>query len=414
MTDAYDKIVITGMGAVSPLGATARATFEGLTQGRSGIRELDWTLPAGAECKVGALIDDTELAELPAFAAGQMVGRYSRLALIAAREAIVDAGLASAGYESSRIATILGAGIGNGDAVVSAAERIAQGRDSEIEQGLGDFMAPHIATELVALASGGTGPSCCVQSACASSAHAIGYGFELVRTGVVDVAVVGGSEAPVTPFGMSLFERIGAMTKFVGPAQQASRPFDRNRTGFVMGEGAGVLVLETLSSAKRRGARIYAELAGYGATADAFHVTRPQADGRGMANAVSRALQVAGVNPDSVDYVNAHGTGTEFNDEAETMALKQVFGDHARKLWISSNKSMIGHLLGAAAAVETVAAAFTIASGIVPPTKNLDHPDEDCDLDYVPHTAREKTVRVAIKNSFGFGGQNASLVLRSV
>jgi len=421
MSEQHEKIVITGIGAISSLGATARATFEGLVAGRSGIRDVPWAVPEGMEVRIGAFIDQYERPALGNFDyTNPGPGRYSEMALLATREALADSGLASdqdrakAGYESHRIATILGVGLGNGEAIVGASGKIVAGRLDEISSTWGDRMAPHLATELLAAEAGATGPSCCVQSACASAAHSIGYGFDLLRSGIVDVAVVGGAEAPIAPFGLSLFERIGALSKYVGPAQRASRPFDRERSGFVMGEGAGMLILETLSHARRRGARIYAELAGYGATADAFHVTRPSADGRGMSNAIKRALHVAGIDPESVDYVNAHGTGTEFNDAAETNALKQTFGDHARKLWISSNKSMFGHLLGAAAAVETVATVCTLASGTVPPTLNLDNPDPECDLDYVPHEARKKPVRVAIKNSFGFGGQNASLVLRTI
>jgi len=411
----YEKVVITGMGALSPVGTTARATFDALTRGQSGIRNVTWKLPAGAECRVGAYIDD---ANVPEIGEGgfkdREYGRYSRLAYAAVREALADSGVKSAGYESSRIATILGAGLANGDAVVEATTQLSTGRYDSITLGHGDYMAPHLATELIAQLSGATGPSCCMQSACASSANAIGYGFELVRNGIVDTAIVGGSEAPVSPFVFSLFERIGAMTKYPGEPELASRPFDRERSGFVMGEGSAMMVLETETNARKRGARIYAEIAGYGASADAFHVTKPQVDGIGMARAIEGALRVAEVDRQAVDYVNAHGTGTEFNDLAETMALKHVFGEHARKLWVSSNKSMIGHLLGGAAAIETVATAYSLYTGVVPPTRNLDHPDEKCDLDYVPHEAREKRLRVAIKNSFGFGGQNASLVLRAV
>jgi len=415
MSDLSQRIVITGMGAVSPVGANARASFQGLTQGRSGIREVEWELRPGMEARFGGVITGFEPPPPPIDDGGRAeIGRFSRLAVTAAREAVADAGLAQAGYESHRIATILGVGLGNGEALMTACGHVARDRHEEISTDLGDCLAPPVVSELIAQVSGATGPSCCIQSACASSAHAIGYAFDLLRAGVADAAVVGGAEAPVTPFVVAAFERIGALSKWVGAAHGASRPFDRDRTGFVMGEGAGILVLETLERAQRRGARIYAELAGYGATADAFHVTRPSADGRGMARAISRALEVARVDPSSVDYINAHGTGTEFNDVAETMALKLVFGEHARKLWVSSNKSMIGHLLGAAAAVETVATVHTLATGTVPPTVNLDNPDAECDLDYVPREAREKPVRIAVKNSFGFGGQNASLVLKSI
>jgi 3-oxoacyl-[acyl-carrier-protein] synthase II len=386
----FEPVAITGMGA-------------------SGIRELNWRLRAGEERHVGASIDAFELPAVP-----EHVGRFSQLALAAAREAVADAGLLQATYESDRIAVILGVGVGNGEALDTVGESVRAGQLETVAPGLLEWLMPSVSTELLALECNATGPSCCIQTACASAAHALGYAFDMVRTGMVDAALVGGAEAPVAPVGLAFFERIGALSKYAGPAAGASRPFERDRTGFVMGEGAGMFVLESFRNARRRGAKIYAELAGYGATADAFHVTRPPDDGRGMCSAIMRALNVAGVTPTDVGYVNAHGTGTPFNDVAETLALKAAFGDHAKQLLVSSNKSMIGHLLGGAAAVETVATVYSLLTGIIPPTINLDVPDPACDLDYVPHVARERRVRVAVKNSFGFGGQNASLVLKAV
>jgi 3-oxoacyl-[acyl-carrier-protein] synthase II len=404
------RIVVTGMGAVTSLGLTPRSMFRALVESRTGITRYAWpelsVHAAGPVTHFEAEVD-------PDVRGAANLGRYSQFAWHATRDALRDSGLRSAGYAPERIATVIGVGMGGWQEFeyqVAEEAKPTLGTDLELLRRL----SPQIVTDVVAREAGATGPNRCIVSACASSAHAIGESFALLKSGRVDAVIAGGAEAALTPVGLASFERICALSRRECAPEEASRPFDRDRDGFVMGEGAGILILETEASAKRRGAPIYAELLGYGASADAFHVTRPPDDGNGMARAIALALRSAAVNCDEVDYVNAHGTSTPLNDAAETQALKRVFGDHARKLWISSNKSMLGHLLGAAAAVETVATIQTLNERVVPPTLNLEHPDPACDLDYVPQSARDRGVRIAIKNSFGFGGQNATRVSNHV
>jgi 3-oxoacyl-[acyl-carrier-protein] synthase II len=265
---------------------------------------------------------------------------------------------------------------------------------------------------LVAIEFGARGPNYSVVSACASSAHAIGEAFNAMRRGEADVMIAGGSEATITPFSYAAFCSMKAMSTRNDQPEKACRPFDRDRDGFVMGEGAGILVLETLAHAQSRGARIYCEVAGYAASCDAFHITQPDPQGRGLSLAMKRAMAVAGVRPDEIDYINAHGTSTLYNDKFETLAIKQVFGPHVRKLMVSSTKSMTGHLLGAAGGVEALICAKALQTGEVPPTINYEHPDPECDLDYVPNVKRSAPLRVVLSNNLGFGGQNATLVLR--
>jgi 3-oxoacyl-[acyl-carrier-protein] synthase II len=271
----------------------------------------------------------------------------------------------------------------------------------------------NIGSATVAIAVGARGPNFSIVSACASAAHSIGEALKTIRVGDADIMIAGGAEAPITPLGFAAFSAMKAMSTRNEEPEKASRPFDAKRDGFVMGEGGGVLILETLEHAQARGARIYCELAGYAATCDAFHITQPDPEGRGLTVAMSRALQSAGIEPDEVDYINAHGTSTPYNDKFETAAIKKLFGEHAHKLKISSTKSMTGHLLGAAGGVEAIAAVKSIETGTVPPTINLNDPDPDCDLDYVPHVAQQTSPRVVLSNNLGFGGQNASLVFRA-
>jgi 3-oxoacyl-[acyl-carrier-protein] synthase II len=342
------------------------------------------------------------------------LGRFAQFILTAGREALADAGLGAAGYPGHRIGSVLGVGLGALE-LMQFWHRTWSAEGSQAVARLAlDSIWPVSATNLLASEAGALAGAQCVVSACASSAHALGEAFEAIRSGESDAVVAGGAESGLIPLGVSMFERIGALSKRCDPPSAASRPFDRDRDGFVMGEGAAILVLEELSHAKRRGAKIYGELAGYGATCDAFHVTRPPDDGDGMRRAMAAALRSARCAPEKVEYINAHGTGTPFNDVAETQAIKSVFGAHAHELWISSNKSMTGHLLGGSGALETVATLQTLVSHVVPPTINLDNPDPECDLDYVPHVARTRPIRLALNNAFGFGGQNACLVLKAV
>jgi 3-oxoacyl-[acyl-carrier-protein] synthase II len=402
-----ERVVITGIGSVSPVGLTAATSFEALVAGRSGIDHLEFELPAGMRVRVGGKV------RLPSGTTeGEPTSRLARLTRLAVRDALQDAALTRAGYEPERVATVVGVSMGSADLLpgwvteTPLAPELLPRRDL-LHQLLGDQ-----ALDLVASEANARGPALCVSSACASSTHAIGEALDLIRSGVVDAAVTGGVEAALSPWGLAIFERIGALSTVDIEPSRASRPFDRARDGFVMSEGATIMTLERYSTALARGARIYAELAGFGCSADAFQITRPREDAQGMADAMRAALSDAGVDPSEVGHVNAHGTGTPYNDLAETKAIKDVFGGQAQRLLVNSVKSMVGHMLGAAGAFECMTTALTLRSGIVPPTINLDEPDEACDLDYVPHVARRVDLKWAISNSFGFGGQNGVLVLR--
>jgi 3-oxoacyl-[acyl-carrier-protein] synthase II len=405
----YEKVVVTGLGSVSPVGLSARETYAALISGRSGIQRLAYEPLRGASVRIGGLVAP----EIWSWHGPDNIPRFAQFAWTAAREAVADAALLDAHYHPERIATILGTGFGGADMTENMCRELFDQGDPEAPRIRLDGTSTMKAAELVALAAGARGPCQVVGSACASAAHALGRALYLLRTGQVDAVVSGGAESTVTPLSLALFERLGALSKYKGDPKAASRPFDRDRDGFVMGEGSGILVLETEARARRRGAQIYGELAGFGASADAFHVTRPADDGAGMGSAIKAALRDARIDRCDVQYVNAHGTGTELNDVAETRALKRAFGEHAQKLWVSSNKSMIGHLLGAASAVESVVLLQTLMHGVVPPTLNLTSPDERCDLDYCPGDARERSVRVVAKTSLGFGGQNAALIFRA-
>jgi 3-oxoacyl-[acyl-carrier-protein] synthase II len=407
-----ERIVITGIGAVSPVGLTAPSSFIALIEGTNGVRPLDLQWPDNLGITFGA--------DVKGFCAERLMGaahrgspRFVMFALVAAREALQDSGLQHAGYDPRRIATIVGVGKGGVERILMAASDYASHGEQAVDPRLMSTAFPGAAAEAVAQDIGAQGPCYAVVTACASGAHAIGEALQLLRSRAVDAVVCGGAEAVLNACTLALFRRMGALSTANHDPLRASRPFDRDRTGFVMGEGAGVLVVERESAARKRGATIYAELAGYGSSADAFHTTRPSPDGRGPVTSMQRALADARINADDVGYISAHGTSTKANDLMETIAIKSVFGEHAQSLWISSTKSMTGHLIGASGAFELAMSALTIKRGVVPPTINLEVPDPECDLDYVPQTAREMDVRVALKNSFGFGGQNASLVLRA-
>jgi 3-oxoacyl-[acyl-carrier-protein] synthase II len=403
------RVVITGMGALTPLGLSANELFNGLVEGRSGLRRVDWGLPNGAVVNVGGAVVGFDPALDARIPPQEHSNRLTALALRAAFEAMDESGLDYKSWRPERAATLLGIGIGDFTSLHASADAFRAG--GTMPDGLLERILCTHSTDTIARTFRTNYLSACALSACASAGHAIGNASDLIRSGVIDVAITGGVEALLTPICMATFEKLGALSTHTGEPHEASRPFDIGRCGFVLAEGAGVLVLESMSHAQRRGAHVHAELLGHAASADAFHVTAPPDNGGGMAQAMKHALRSARVAPSDVQYVNAHGTSTELNDLAETLALKHVFGEHAHRLWISSNKSMVGHTIGAAAAIETIATVYTLARGVVPPTINLHHPDPRCDLDYVPNVAREGRVRIAVKNSFGFGGQNCSLVL---
>jgi 3-oxoacyl-[acyl-carrier-protein] synthase II len=410
------RVVITGLGAITPLGQTVKETWENLVKGKSGVGYIDRFDTSNLPVKIAAQIRNFDpLKRLSQKEAGVPIKKldlFSIYALWAAEEAIEDSALLKVPFDPDRVGVIIASGIGG----VETLEReiivgYTKGYD-RISPYLIPMMIPDMASGLIAIKYRFKGPNYCTVSACASSAHAIGDAFRLIRYGDADVIIVGGSEAPITPTAVAGFSSMKALSTRNDEPEKASRPFDRDRDGFVMGEGAAVLVLEEYEHAMRRGAKIYAELVGYGATADAYHITAPCVDGEGAVKCMLRALEDAKLSPDEVDYINAHGTSTKLNDAVETLAIKNVFGERAYKIPVSSTKSMIGHLLGAAGAIEAVATIMTIHTGIIHPTINYENPDPECDLDYVPNEARKKEVNVAISNSFGFGGHNVCLVFK--
>jgi 3-oxoacyl-[acyl-carrier-protein] synthase II len=410
------RVVITGLGAITPLGQTVKETWENLVKGKSGVGYIDRFDTSNLPVKIAAQIRNFDpLKRLSQKEAGVPIKKldlFSIYALWAAEEAIEDSALLKGPFDPDRVGVIIASGIGG----VETLEReiivgYTKGYD-RISPYLIPMMIPDMASGLIAIKYRFKGPNYCTVSACASSAHAIGDAFRLIRYGDADVMVVGGSEAPIIPTAVAGFSSMKALSTRNDEPEKASRPFDRDRDGFVMGEGAAVLVLEEYEHAMRRGAKIYAELVGYGATADAYHITAPCVDGEGAVKCMLRALKDARLSPDEVDYINAHGTSTKLNDAVETLAIKKVFGERAYKIPVSSTKSMIGHLLGAAGAIEAVATIMTIHTGIIHPTINYENPDPECDLDYVPNEARKKEVNVAISNSFGFGGHNVCLVFK--
>ena len=402
-------VVVTGIGPVTPVGIGREAFWSALVEGRSGIGELTLFAPGDLAVRIAGEVSEFDPQAFMDRKEARRTDRFVQFALAAARLGIDDAGRPS--FEPARVGVILSTGIGGLTSLAEQHRVLLERGPGRVSPFLVPAMMPNAAAGQIAMSLGVTGPNTCITTACAAGAHAVGEGFRLIREGIVDVCLAGGSEAVITPIAMAGFAQMGALSRNPDP-RGASRPFDKGRDGFVLSEGACVLVLEEAERAASRGARVYAEVAGYGASADAFHVTQPEPKGAGAIQAVEAALADAEEPAESVSYVNAHGTSTPLNDAAETRALKKVFGDHAHRLAVSSTKSMTGHLLGAAGAVEAAATCLAIAEGEIPPTINYADPDPECDLDYVPNRARQADVRVAVSNSFGFGGHNAVLAFR--
>ncbi len=410
------RVVITGIGVVSPVGTGVSKFWENLVSGKSGIdtiRSFD-PVEIGLSVHIAGEVKDFDPLTVFDTKEAKKVSRFVQFAIYASQEALEDSGLLESKPDPERVGVIIGTGIGGLSDIEQQNKVLMERGPRRVSPFFIPYGISNMAAGLAAIRWGFKGPNYCVVSACATGNHAIGDAFRLIQKGDIDVAVAGGTEAAVTPLGVAGFAAMKALSTRNDEPQRASRPFDRDRDGFVMGEGAGVLILEEYEHAKARGAKIYAELAGYGATDDAYHITAPCVDGEGAIRCMRIALEDGGIKPQEVDYINAHGTSTPLNDKTETLAIKSLFGEHAYKLKISSNKSMIGHLLGAAAAVEAVATVKTIETGRVPPTINLENPDPDCDLDYVPNEAVNHRVNVALSNAFGFGGTNACLVFRKV
>jgi 3-oxoacyl-[acyl-carrier-protein] synthase II len=406
------RVVITGMGAVTPLAIDVRTYWDRLLAGQSGIGFIEQIDTKEFKVKIGGEVKNWAPEQFFDTRAVRRMDRFSQFAMVAALEAIKDSRFDVAREDPFRCGAIVGSGIGGLTEYEEQHTKFLQGGGP---RGVSPFvipkMMPNAAPGNISIHFGLCGPSRAVSTACASAADAITDALRTIQLDEADVMVTGGSEAAITYMGLGGFISARALSSRNDSPQTASRPFDKDRDGFVLSEGAGILVIEELEHAKKRGANIYAEVLGTGNTSDAYNITAPHPEGIGATRAMQLALKDAKLNPTDIDYVNAHGTSTDLGDVAETLAVKKVFGDHARKLVISSTKSMIGHLLGASGGVELIATVLSIKHGVVHPTINLDNPDPACDLDYVPKVARKRTVRYALSNSFGFGGHNASLVV---
>ncbi len=407
-----DRIVITGMGTVNPLGLNVEKTWNNALQGVSGVGPItlfdarDYLVQIAAEVKNFEPQTYLPLKEV------RRRDRFELFACAAALEALHQAGLVVENEKADRVGVIVSSAIGGLNSFYDSILSLYQEGPRRINPFVIPMLMTNGAAGMIAIDYGYKGPCFSVGSACASGADGIGIGWMMLRMGIVDTTIVGASEATISPFGVAAFDRVGAMSRRSGENPATPQPFDRDRDGLVMGEGAAILVLETEAKARERGVEILAELAGYASTADAFHITAPSEDGSGGARAMVLALQVAGVNLDEVCYINAHGTGTQLNDLSETRAIKKAFGELAFQIPVSSTKSMTGHMMGATGALEAIFCVQAVRQNLIPPTINYKTPDPECDLDYVPNIAREKRVHVAMSNAFGFGGHNSVLVIK--
>jgi len=399
------------MGAISPLGIGVDALWEGLIQGRSGVGPITSFDASRFSTRIAAEVKDFDPTDFMDRKDARRMDRFAQFAVAGARMALEDASI-SDNVDWERVGVLIGSGIGGIHTFEEQCRNLFEKGPDRVSPFFVPMMIPDIASGQVSIMIGAKGHNACTVTACASGSHSIGDAFKVIQRGQADIMVTGGTEAAVSPLSMAGFCAARTLSTRNDEPERASRPFDKDRDGFVLGEGAGILILEELEHAKARGARIYAELIGYASTGDAYHITAPAPEGDGARRAMLAALKDAGVDPSEVEYINAHGTSTEYNDKFETMAIKGVFQEHAYRIPISSTKSMTGHLLGAAGGIEAIAVCKTLYEQIIPPTINYETPDPECDLDYVPNKARKQPVRVAISNSFGFGGHNAVLVFR--
>ncbi|ASS88078.1 beta-ketoacyl-[acyl-carrier-protein] synthase II [Geobacillus thermoleovorans] len=405
------RVVVTGIGAVTPLGNDAETTWKNIIAGQSGIDIVTRVNPDDFPAKVAAEVKDFDPSLFIDRREARKMDRFTQFAVAAALMAVKDANLDINESNAERVGVWIGSGIGGMETFEQQFEIFQQRGYRRVSPFFVPMMIPDMAAGQVSIILGAKGINSCTVTACATGANSIGDAFKVIQRGDADVMITGGTEAPITKMSFAGFCANTALSTNPDP-KTASRPFDKKRDGFVMGEGAGIVVLEELEHALRRGAKIYAEIVGYGATADAYHITAPAPGGEGGVRAMRQALHDAGLEPEEIDYINAHGTSTEYNDKYETAAIKEVFGDHAYKLAVSSTKSMTGHLLGATGAVEAIFSVLAIRDGIIPPTINYETPDPECDLDYVPNEARKQDVRAVLSNSFGFGGHNATLIFK--
>lgn len=405
------RVVVTGVGAVTPLGNDVETTWNNIKAGVSGVGILTRLNPDEYPAKVVAEVKDFNVEEFIDKKDARKMDRFTHYAVAASLMAVKDSGLEITDSNSHRVGVWIGSGIGGMETFENQFETFLNKGYRRVSPFFVPMMIPDMATGQVSITLGARGFNSCTVTACATGTNSIGDAFKVIQRGDADAMVTGGSEAPISRMAMAGFCANKALS--TNPdAKSASRPFDANRDGFVMGEGAGIVVLEELEHALARGANIYAEIVGYGATGDAYHITAPAPGGEGGARAMKMAIEDAGLKPEEIGYINAHGTSTDYNDKFETLAIKEVFGDHAYKLAVSSTKSMTGHLLGAAGGIEAIFTVLAMKDSVLPPTINYETPDPECDLDYVPNQARKQEIQAAISNSLGFGGHNATIAFR--
>lgn len=405
------RVVVTGMGAVTPLGSSVESFWNSIKEGKCGIGEITAFATEGFKSRLAAEVKDFNPGERLDKKEARRMDRYCQFALAAAEEAVKDAGLDPDRLDEERFGVIVGSGIGGLITIEEQHSKLLEKGPGRVSPFFVPMAISNMAAGNIAIKYKAKGICTCIVTACATGSHAIGEAFHKIRSGEADVIITGGAEAPITPLAVAGFASMTALSSSADPAR-ASIPFDRERDGFVMGEGAGILILESLEHARKRGARIYAEVVGYGATCDAYHMTAPAPGGEGGARAMKLALQDGEINPEEISYINAHGTGTPYNDKYETEAIKSVFGEYAYKIPVSSTKSMTGHLLGAAGAVEAVVCVKAVEEDFIPPTVGYRVKDEECDLDYVPNKGRKSRVQYALSNSLGFGGHNATIIFK--
>lgn len=407
------RVVITGMGTINPLGLSVEETWTAVLAGKSGVGPITRFDASDLQVQIACEVKNFDPEDYMDGRQARRSDQFQQYALGACEEAVKQAGIEWDDLDRTRVAVVVSSAVGGLDTILESVSTLVQKGPRRVNPFTIPMIMANGAAGLIAIKYGVQGPSYSISSACASGADSLGQAAMLIRAGIADVVLAGSSESTINRMGISTFDRMGALARRTDSYENTPAPFDKNRDGFVMGEGAAVLVLESLASAQERGADILAELAGHAATADANHITAPLEDGSGAAQAIRAALLDAGLNPGDVDYINAHGTGTHLNDVAETRAIRKTFGSHADLVPISSTKSMTGHMMGATGALEAIFCVLAIQKGVIPPTIHLHTPDPECDLDYVPLQARKHSVRVALSNSLGFGGHNATLALKA-
>jgi 3-oxoacyl-[acyl-carrier-protein] synthase II len=406
------RVIVTGVGMVTPLGTGTEKSWKGLIDGRSGIRRITQFDPSSIPCQIAGEIPDFNIDQFIETKEQKKMDRFIHIGLAASDIAMQDAGLKTIQDNAERVGVIVGSGIGGLPAIEKYHKVLLEKGAKKISPFFIPMLIINLASGQISIRFGAKGPNSAIVTACASGTHSIGDAFKIIKRGDADVMISGGTESVITPLAVGGFASMKALSRRNHEPEKASRPFDRDRDGFVMGEGAGIMILEEREHALKRGAKVYAEIIGYGLTSDAYHITSPSPDGDGASRCMDNALRDACIKPEAVDYINAHGTSTKYGDEIETAAIKRVFGKHAYELAVSSTKSMTGHLLGAAGGVEGVICVLSLLNNILPPTINLENPDTGCDLDYVVNKAQARHINMVMSNSFGFGGTNACIIFK--